>query len=674
MKMKFEIKSLRLKVTLYIGLMAFIICVGLGIFMYVFSANTLQSSIETSLKDIAVQGATIVEKEIDGNLEVLEATASRKEIINAGSGWEETLKVLNDEIKRNGYKRMAYTDLDGKSKTSEGKTLDIKERDYFIKAVKGERAVSDPIVSLSDNTVVVVYAVPVKDGDKIIGVLSVTTDGENLCKITDAITLGETGKAFMLNKTGVTIAHNNRDLVIAMDNDFENVKTDPMLKQLVALETRMVAGETGAGEYSYNGNVKIMGFAPVKGMDWYLAIAAKETEVFSGLYKFRNIAIGLALIFIFVSLGFALWIASSISRPVVELTQTIGKMAKFDLAFDIAESIRKLARKKNELGQMALSVLFLKDEFNQIITGVRNESQEVDKAVDTVKTYIGDLNVDIQDVSATTEQLSAGMEETAASTEEMNATSVEIETAAESIAERAQEGANDAAQISKRALQLNNNFIEAQKKANKIFIETKSKLEKALEESKSVEQITVLSETIMQITAQTNLLALNAAIEAARAGESGRGFAVVADEIRKLAEDSKNAVSEIQNVTKTVVASVENLAVNSNSLLNYVSEDVDKDYKAMLKATEQYNKDASSIDGIVTEFSATSEELLASIQNMMKAISEITAAANEGAQGTTNIAQKSGGVVEKTDKVIAQVDKSKDCATNLIEMVSKFKV
>jgi methyl-accepting chemotaxis protein len=266
------------------------------------------------------------------------------------------------------------------------------------------------------------------------------------------------------------------------------------------------------------------------------------------------------------------------------------------------------------------------------------------------------------------------MEETAASTQEMNATSAEIETAVESIAARAQDGANDASEISRRALQLKQNFIAAQKNALQIFIETKKKLEQALEESKSVEQIRVLSDTIMQITSQTNLLALNAAIEAARAGESGKGFAVVAEEIRKLAEDSKKAVSAIQSVTKTVVGSVENLSVNSNALLRFVSDDVDRDYKLMLQATEQYNNDAISVDSIVTEFSATSEQLLASIQNMMKAINEITAAANEGAQGTTNIAQKSAGVVEKSDKVIVQVDKSRDCASNLMNLVSKFNI
>ncbi len=95
-------------------------------------------------------------------------------------------------------------------------------------------------------------------------------------------------------------------------------------------------------------------------------------------------------------------------------------------------------------------------------------------------------------------------------------------------------------------------------------------LSEAIEKSKSVEKINVLSEAILKITEQTNLLALNAAIEAARAGEAGKGFSVVAEEIRKLAEESNNTANEIQEITKIVVNAVENLANNSNKILTFI--------------------------------------------------------------------------------------------------------
>ena len=98
--------------------------------------------------------------------------------------------------------------------------------------------------------------------------------------------------------------------------------------------------------------------------------------------------------------------------------------------------------------------------------------------------------------------------------------------------------------------------------------------DRALDDAKFVEQIGVLADSILTITAQTNLLALNASIEAARAGEAGKGFAVVAEEIRMLAEQSKDAVANIQSVTENVNVAVGTLTGDSNKLLDFVDTDI----------------------------------------------------------------------------------------------------
>jgi methyl-accepting chemotaxis protein len=282
---------------------------------------------------------------------------------------------------------------------------------------------------------------------------------ETISGITDGIKYGEHGNTFIINGTGTVVSHEDRSMVIEMYNSFEKVQEDPSLKELVDLHKRMVNGETGNGSYSFRGVEKLMGFTPISGLDWYLGVTAPRSEVFSSMDRMARFTIIILILFTAGGLIAAYFISSSISKPIIEVTELVGKMAELDLAYDESEKVKAAAGKNDEIGRIAKSILHLKDEFRKIITRVREESNGVGDSVNKVKEYIFRLNNDIQEVSATTEQLSAGMEETAASTEEMNATSNEIEDAVGSIAEKASNGAATSMDINNRAAHIKNNFF-----------------------------------------------------------------------------------------------------------------------------------------------------------------------------------------------------------------------
>ena len=331
-------------------------------------------------------------------------------------------------------------------------------------------------------------------------------------------------------------------------------------------------------------------------------------------------------------------------------------------------------RRKDDFGLLAVDLDSMKNSVAQLIGSTKLEADNIIRVVGKVNTNMKQLNTDIEDVSATTEELAASMEETAASAQEMSATSMEIESASRTIAEKSQEGALQVLEISKRAENTKIDVRLSQEKANNIRIEIEGKLKKALEQSKVVSQIGELSESIMRITAQTNLLALNAAIEAARAGEAGRGFSVVAEEIRHLSEQSKNTVVQIQGVTGEVSEAVLNLSDSASALLEFVSTDIAANFQKFLEVADAYNEDAVYIDNLITDFSATSEELSASIQSVIIAVNEVAQAASEGAIGTGEIAEKVANITAKSSEVTKQISISRDSSEKLHQDISNFTI
>ena len=383
----------------------------------------------------------------------------------------------------------------------------------------------------------------------------------------------------------------------------------------------------------------------------------------------RMAIIGIAVVMEVILISVLTLITVSIVKPLKKSLAHIEEIAQGDFSKEFEQDLLK---RKDDFGQLADSLEKMRSEMKELIGEVKSEALEITGMVQEIDTSLQALDDQIENVSATTEELAAGMEETAASSEEINAMSHEIESATKSIAERSQDGANEADEIRERAVKIKKDTDENDRRTRSIHEEINESLTKALEDIKVVDQINVLAKSIMDITGQTNLLALNASIEAARAGEAGKGFAVVADEIRVLAEQSKAAVAHIQEVTVNVTAAVENLANDAERLLEFVGNDVVESLGGFAEMANSYNSDAANVDSLVTDFSASSEQLLASINGVMDAISDVSKTATEGATGTTDIAEKVGNVVQEAEAIKQKAETTYHSAEKLQKNVERF--
>lgn len=397
-------------------------------------------------------------------------------------------------------------------------------------------------------------------------------------------------------------------------------------------------------------------------------MAQKENNEF---YNNVTIIIIVFAISLIVAIIITILLSISINRAFLCISNYLKLLAEGDFS---AQLPTEYVERKDDFGYLAKELEMMKSSVGKLIGRTKKEADKIIDVVDHVNHNVVELNDNIESVSATTQELAASMEETAASAHEMTEISSEIETASRVIAEKSQEGALQVIEIRKRAEETKTDAHDTQQRTRDLRIGIEEKLQKALEQSKVVTQIDVLSGAIMDITAQTNLLALNAAIEAARAGEAGRGFSVVADEISHLAEQSKNTVVKIQEVTKEVTEAVDYLSDNANALLKFVSEDITGSFEQFIHVADDYNTDAAFMDGLISDFSATSEELLASIQNVIIAINEVAKAATEGAAGTGEIAEKVAVITEKSSEVAKQVDITKVSSGKLEKEIANFTI
>lgn len=401
------------------------------------------------------------------------------------------------------------------------------------------------------------------------------------------------------------------------------------------------------------------------------AEAIKESEDGNKLYANIRIVLILAVLAALI-IGFILGftIIVSIVRPMRLLKEKLIDLVKN--GGDLTRTID--VKSKDEVGELADAVNQFIANIRSIILEVNDCSNKVEESSSQVSEHLAELSKNVNVSSEIIENLSAGMEETAAASEEINASSADIERAAQDMAERSQQGSLSANEISLRANTIKNAAIHSETSATSMYTGTKEKLALALEKSKTISNIEVLSQSILEISGQTNLLSLNASIEAARAGEAGKGFAVVADEIGKLAENSKNTVTEIQKVTGEVIEAVSDLANGSQTIMDFFDETVMKDYRELVRIGGIYGKDGEFMDNLVGDFSATAEELSATIDGIIHAIAEVATTVNSGAVETQDIAGRMVNIVHMLEEIKNQMDISLKNTALLKQAVNKFTV
>ncbi|OMF92489.1 methyl-accepting chemotaxis protein [Paenibacillus sp. FSL R7-0337] len=637
----------------------------------------LKSSLTYEKGEIGVQVNDLLQPAVD-SVALLNANAYLRDFIlrvkdaqmlKTTDGYAELIETLN-LIKNNNKNLLnVYIGLDAVNKVITQDEFEppadyvLKERSWYSATAANKRVtITNPYIDAGSGKMVVSVSTPLlDDSGKLIGVASADISIEQITAALGAFNYKGSGYAVLIDETGTFIYHPNPDNILLK-------KMADLGGSWKIVGDKMLQWGSNVIRTDIDGEPSYVSYSPAVANQWSVALIVPQKHAELELKRFALIFFLSIMASIAVLSVLLYLVSSSILKQIPLLTAAFGQAKDGDL------SVRARVTAGGEIGVLAEGFNDMIASQQSLIQEILHSSQSISGAVGNTEQNVFVLDGSITDISGVTEELSAGLQQTAASMEEMNASTTQIEAAIHGIARKAQEGAEAAGEINIRAERLKERAWESRTQADTVYGLSEEKLRTAIEQSGSISQISALTGAILEIAAQTNLLSLNASIEAARAGEAGRGFAVVAEEIRKLADNSRETVTEIQGVTGAVIEAVSNLVEAAESMLGFMDSQVKKDYDAMQETGERYSEDARYIEELVTDFSATSEELLASIQSMLTAISETGSATNEGAEGAGVIAAGAEQIIGRSGSIVAEMEEIKHSSAQLLSAVSRFKV
>ena len=638
-------KSIRMKIVacMLIAILTSLVIVG-GISAWLNYTSTIDTLGQT-MTEMADTAAERIEEELNAYKNIAYVTGCIPTLSDRTATVEEKRAVVENQALSHGLQRGNIIGLDGIS-ILDGK--DYSDRAYVRSAMKGETAVSEPLVSKITGQLSIMVSAPIWEGGvpgkKVAGVVYFVPNETFLNDIVASLQVSPNGSAYILNNAGYTIAHKNMDNVKNRENTQEDAKTDKKLKDLAALEVRMTLGESGFGRYEYGGSRKFLAFSPIEGTEgWSLAINAPTKDFTQSTVNGIIITIILMVVFLAISSYMAYRLARQIGEPVKDCAQRLRLLAEGDLdtpvheihtgdetqiladsARTLVQGFRLMIQDMDEmLAEMSRGNLTADSKCEEAYVGgyrglldsARKLSAQLSDTLRQINQSADQVSAGAEQVSAGAQALSQGATEQASAIEELAATINDISGKIIATADRAGDVHSQSSETGREVEQCNEQMLELVNAVRDI--------------GESSSQIGKIIKTIEDIAFQTNILALNAAVEAARAGTAGKGFAVVADEVRNLAsksaeaskstsvliEGSARSVEKGMKIADETAASLQKAVISTENTVKAVDK-ITEATAEQSQAVSQVTQGVDQISSVVQTNSATAEESAAASEEL----------------------------------------------------------
>lgn len=303
---------------------------------------------------------------------------------------------------------------------------------------------------------------------------------------------------------------------------------------------------------------------------------------------------------------------------------------------------------------------------------LQDSSERISGVVGEVRQRVRTSNNSARNLSGLTDRLSAALEEIAGSAAAITASTTGTQGDMQSMAEECSAITAYSVEMRGRAGEMERSAHSETELIRGKTADIMAMLDQAIEKSRSVDQISVLTKDILSISSSTNLIAINASIEAARAGAAGAGFSVVAQEVHQLANSCAETANHIQEVSGVVTGAVDYLASSARELADYLSQAIIDQLDRSVQAGRQYREDAGYIGHAMEEFNDKADRLKTAMDEIAASISSISGAIDGAVAGVTGAAGSTRVLVDDMAGITARMDTNQEIVGELQKQMDVF--